>query len=135
GVKPQTMSQLLDEISPALNPDALVISIVASVPVKFIQQKLGDSKAVLRAMPNTPASVGAAMTAIATGAHAGPAHPALARQMFESLGRVAVVDEKHMDAATALSASGPALLFAIPESMAAAGAKVALPRSLATLLA
>src|SRR5215510_12525096 len=50
-VKPQTMSQLLDEISPALEPDALVISIVASVPVKFIQQKLGDGKAVLRAMP------------------------------------------------------------------------------------
>lgn len=134
-VKPQTMSQLLDEISPALKPDALVISIVASVPVKFIQQKLGDGKAVLRAMPNTPASVGAAMTAIATGAHAAPAHLALAQQMFESIGRVAVVDEKHMDAVTALSASGPAFVFVILESMAEAGVKVGLPRELATLLA
>jgi pyrroline-5-carboxylate reductase len=112
-VKPQTMSQLLDEISPALKADALVISIVASAPVKFIQQRLGNNKAVLRAMPNTPASVGAAMTAIATGSHAGPAHLELAKQMFESIGRVAVVDEKHMDAVTALSASGPAFVFVI----------------------
>jgi pyrroline-5-carboxylate reductase len=134
-VKPQTMSQLLDEISPALKADALVISIVASAPVKFIQQRLGNNKAVLRAMPNTPASVGAAMTAIATGSHAGPAHLELAKQMFESIGRVAVVDEKHMDAVTALSASGPAFVFVILESMAEAGVKVGLPRELATLLA
>ena len=75
------------------------------------------------------------MTAIATGSHAGDAHLTLARQMFESVGRVAVVDEKHMDAVTALSASGPAFVFVILESMAEAGVKVGLPRELATLLA
>ena len=75
------------------------------------------------------------MTAIATGMHAAPAHLTLAKRMFESIGRVAVVDEKHMDAVTGLSASGPAYIYIILESLAEAGVKVGLPRDVATLLA
>lgn len=134
-VKPQAMPQLLEEIASALRPGTLVISAVTGVNLPFIQQQLGKEIDVIRAMPNTPAMVGAAMTALATGPGAQPGHLETARRLFESVGRVAVVDEKHMDAITALSASGPAFVFVILESLAEAGVKVGLPRELATTLA
>jgi pyrroline-5-carboxylate reductase len=134
-VKPQALPQVLEEIAPALAPGALVISIAASTTVSFIQQKLGQEVAVVRAMPNTPAMVGAAMTALCAGAAAKPEHLETARRLFESVGRVVAVDEKHMDAITALSASGPAFAFVILESLAEAGVKVGLPREMATTLA
>lgn len=134
-VKPQSMPQLLEEIASALRRGALVISAVAGVNLTFIQQQLGKETDVIRAMPNTPAMVGAAMTALAAGPGTLPDHLETARRLFESVGRVAVVDEKHMDAITALSASGPAFVFVILESLAEAGVKVGLPRELATTLA
>lgn len=134
-VKPQAMPQLLEEIAPALHPHTLVISVATGVTLPFIQQILGKEVAVIRAMPNTPAMVGAAMTALAAGPGAQREQLETARRLFESVGRVAVVDEKHMDAITALSASGPAFVFVILESLAEAGVKVGLPRELATTLA
>ncbi|HKV93821.1 MAG TPA: pyrroline-5-carboxylate reductase [Candidatus Angelobacter sp.] len=135
GVKPQVLGQLLDEIAPALAPGTLVISIAASTTTGFIQQKLGKDMPVVRAMPNTPAMVGAAMTAISPGPAAKPEHLETAKHLFESVGRALIVDEKHMDAITALSASGPAFVFVILESLAEAGVKVGLPREMATTLA
>lgn len=134
-VKPQSMPQLLEEIASALRPGTLVISAVTGVNLPFIQQQLGKEVDVIRAMPNTPAMVGAAMTALAAGPRTPPDHLETAKRLFESVGRVAVVDEKHMDAITALSASGPAFVFVILESLAEAGVKVGLPRELATTLA
>jgi pyrroline-5-carboxylate reductase len=135
GVKPQALGQLLEEIAPALDPGTLVISIAASTTTSFIHQKLGKDIAVVRAMPNTPAMVGAAMTAISPGPAAKLEHLETAKHLFESIGRALVVDEKHMDAITALSASGPAFVFVILESLAEAGVKVGLPREMATTLA
>jgi pyrroline-5-carboxylate reductase len=134
-VKPQVLDQLLEEIAPALAPTTLVISIAASTTTSFIQQKLGKDIPVVRAMPNTPAMVGAAMTAVCAGPAATSQHLETAKHLFESVGRVLVVDEKHMDAITALSASGPAFVFVILESLAEAGVKVGLPREMATTLA
>lgn len=134
-VKPQTMPQLLEQIAPEIKPGTLVISAVTAATIPFIQQQLGKDVAVIRAMPNTPAMVGAAMTALAAGASTGEKHMETAKSLFESVGRVAVVDEKHMDAITALSASGPAFVFVILESLAEAGVKTGLPRELATTLA
>src|SRR5215472_16235239 len=134
-VKPQALPQVLDEIAAGLEPRALVISIAASTTVSFIEQKLGKDVAVVRAMPNTPAMVGAAMTALCAGAAASREHLETAKRLFESIGRVVIVDEKHMDAITALSASGPAFAFVILESLAEAGVKVGLPREMATTLA
>ncbi len=91
--------------------------------------------AVVRAMPNTPAAVGCGMTAICSGAHATPEHLEIARSMFDAVGRTIVLDEKHMDAVTGLSASGPAFAYIILESLAEGGVKVGLPRDIATLLA
>ncbi|HLK08602.1 MAG TPA: pyrroline-5-carboxylate reductase [Candidatus Angelobacter sp.] len=134
-VKPQVLGQLLEEIAPALAPTTLVISIAASTTTSFIQQKLGKNIPVVRAMPNTPAMVGAAMTAVCAGPAATAQHLETAKHLFESVGRALVVDEKHMDAITALSASGPAFVFVILESLAEAGVKVGLPREMATTLA
>ena len=134
-VKPQVLPQVLKEIAPVIAKDALVISIAASTTVSFIQQQLGSEVAVIRAMPNTPAMVGAAMTAISAGATVKPEQLETAKRLFEAVGRVVIVDEKHMDAITALSASGPAFVFVILESLAEAGVKVGLPREMATTLA
>ena len=134
-VKPQALPQVLEEIASAIAPGSLVISIAASTTAGFIQQKLGKEVPVIRAMPNTPAMVGAAMTALCAGSAVRPEHLETARRLFESVGRVVVVDERHMDAITALSASGPAFAFVILESLAEAGVKVGLPREMATTLA
>ena len=75
------------------------------------------------------------MTALAKGKYAEAKHVGLATAMFDVVGKTVVVDEKHMDAVTGLSASGPAYIYIILESLAEAGVKVGLPRDLATLLA
>jgi pyrroline-5-carboxylate reductase len=135
GVKPQALGQLLEEISPVLAPETLLISFAASTTTGFIQQKVARNIHVVRAMPNTPAMVGAAMTALCAGPSARKEHLETAKSLFESVGRAVIVDEKHMDAITALSGSGPAFAFVILESLAEAGVKVGLPRDLATTLA
>jgi pyrroline-5-carboxylate reductase len=135
GVKPQVVGDVLKEIASELTEKTLVISVAASVPTSYIEQRLGGKVPVVRAMPNTPASVGCGMTGICRGAHAGAEHLETARAMFNAVGRTVVVDEKNMDAVTGLSASGPAFAYIILESLAEAGVKVGLPRDVSTLLA
>ena len=135
GVKPQVVGEVLKEIASQLNEKTLVISVAASVPTSYIEQRLGAKVPVVRAMPNTPSAVGCGMTGICPGAHAGAEHLEMARAMFDAVGRTVVVDEKNMDAVTGLSASGPAYAYIILESLAEAGVKVGLPRDIATLLA
>ena len=134
-VKPNTVTEVLDEIRAEVKPDVLVVSVAASVPTKVIEQHLPDKVAVVRAMPNTPAAVGCGMTGLCSGSRARAEHLELALAMFEAVGKAIVVDEKHMDAVTGLSASGPAFVYIILESLAEGGVKVGLPREVATLLA
>ena len=135
GVKPQVVGDVLKEIASELNEKTLVISVAASVPTSYIEQRLGGKVPVVRAMPNTPSAVGCGMTGICRGTHAGAEHLETARAMFDAVGRTVVVDEKNMDAVTGLSASGPAFAYIILESLAEAGVKVGLPRDVSTLLA
>ena len=134
-VKPQTVATVLNEIRPELNERKLVISIAASVPTRYIQQRLTGNIPVIRAMPNTPSMVGSGITAICKGKFATNDHLDSARNLFESVGTTVVVDEKNMDAITGLSASGPAFIYIILESLAEGGVKMGLSRELATLLA
>jgi len=134
-VKPQVVGDVLKEIKPALSKHALVISVAASVPTAYIEQRIGPKVAVIRAMPNTCSRVDCGMTGICRGAHASDEHLEIAKEMFNAVGRTVVVDEKNMDAITGLSASGPAFVYIILESLAEAGVKVGLPRDIATLLA
>jgi len=135
GVKPQVVGEVLKEIAPELGKDTLIISVAASVPTTYIEQRVGDKLAVIRAMPNTCSIVGCGMTGICRGAHASAEHLEMAKKMFDAVGRTVVVDEKNMDAVTGLSASGPAFAYIILESLAEAGVKVGLPRDVSTLLA
>jgi pyrroline-5-carboxylate reductase len=135
GVKPQVVGDVLREIAPELSASTLVISVAASVPTAYIEQHAGASVPVIRAMPNTPSTVGCGMTGICRGSYASAEHLDMARAMFDAVGRTVVVDEKNMDAVTGLSASGPAFAYIILESLAEAGVKVGLPRDVATLLA
>jgi pyrroline-5-carboxylate reductase len=141
-VKPQTVGEVLHQIAPEIDSESLVLSVAASVPTGFVEQQLAaasggkhDKIAVVRAMPNTPAAVECGMTAICGGTHAQTEHLEIARTMFDAVGRTIVLEEKHMDAVTGLSASGPAFAYIILESLAEAGVKVGLPRDVATLLA
>ncbi len=134
-VKPQVVGDVLKEIAPELGKDTLIISVAASVPTAYIEQRVGAKTAVVRAMPNTCSTVGCGMTGICRGAHASAEHLEIAKAMFNAVGRTVVVDEKNMDAVTGLSASGPAFAYIILESLAEAGVKVGLPRDIATLLA
>jgi pyrroline-5-carboxylate reductase len=141
-VKPQIVGEVLHQIAPEIGARTLLVSVAASVPTNYLEQQLAAAArgkhsevAVVRAMPNTPAAVGCGMTAICPGAHATPEHLEIARSMFDAVGRTIVLDEKHMDAVTGLSASGPAFAYIILESLAEAGVKVGLPRDVATLLA
>lgn len=134
-VKPQILSRVLDEVGSTISPDALVISIAAGVPVAAISAKLAAGTRVVRAMPNTPALVDAAATAIARGEYARESDIEDAKRIFDAIGTTVVLDESLMDAVTGLSGSGPAYVFLILEALSDAGVKVGLSRRTSQLLA
>src|SRR6185295_296109 len=117
-VKPQTVPIVVAEIGDSLRPSQLLISVAASVSTPFIEKHLAAPVPVIRAMPNTPCLLNKGMTGIAPGKNASSEHLALAKFIFDSVGRSVVVDEKHMDAITGLSASGPAFIYIVIESLA-----------------
>src|SRR5256712_1820409 len=127
-VKPQILDQVLRGISPDVSRDKLIISVAAGVPIQAIERRLHPPMRIVRAMPNTPATVGAAATAFALGEHATEADLASARTIFDSVGLSVVLEETQLDAVTGLSGSGPAYLFLIIEALADAGVKVGLSR-------
>lgn len=134
-VKPQILARVLDDVGSTISPDALVISIAAGVPVAAIQARLATGTRVVRAMPNTPALVDAAATAIARGEFARESDLEDARRIFDAIGTTVVLDESLMDAVTGLSGSGPAYVFLILEALSDAGVKVGLSRRTSQLLA
>lgn len=135
GVKPFQVPELIVEIKPALTPAKTLVSFAASVKTRSIEEAAGMEIAVIRAMPNTPSALGAGAAGLCRGRFVSEAQMDLAARIFETVGRTVVVDEKHMDAVTGLSASGPAYLYIIIEALAEAGVKVGLPRDTATQLA
>lgn len=135
GVKPIQVPALIETIKPALTPAKLILSIAASVKTSSIEEHAGINIAAIRAMPNTPAMLAAGITALCAGRFVSEQQMAIAQRIFQTVGRTVVVDEKHMDAVTGLSGSGPAFLYIIIEALAEAGVNVGLPRDVATLLA
>lgn len=134
-VKPQAMAEALASIRKVVRKNQIVISTAASVATPYIERALGSGIPVIRTMPNTACLVRAGMTGIAAGKHAKREHLAVAESIFSALGRVLVLDEKHMDAVTGLSASGVAFMYVTLESMAEGGVAAGLPREIATELA
>jgi pyrroline-5-carboxylate reductase len=116
-VKPAMVPDLLREISAALEPDAIVISVAAGVTIASMEALLPDSVAVLRAMPNTPALVGRGVTGLAAGSRATAAEIALAHALFATVGAVLEVPESKIDEVSAISGSGPAYVFYLIEQL------------------
>ena len=135
GVKPFQVSDLIAEIKPVLTPAKTIVTFAASVKTRAIEEAAGIEIGVIRAMPNTPSALGAGVAALCRGRFVKEAQMELAQRLFETVGRTVLVDEKHMDAVTGLSGSGPAYLYIIIEALAEAGVKVGLPRDIATQLA
>jgi pyrroline-5-carboxylate reductase len=120
GVKPVGVGALLEEIADSLAPGSLVISVAAGVPIAAMERRLPESVAVVRAMPNTPATVGLAVTGLSAGSRTTPEQLALARSLFGTVGDVLVVPEERLDALSAISGSGPAYVFYLVERLEAA---------------
>lgn len=134
-VKPQNMDRVAREIAPAITPQQLVITVAASVYTAYVEERLGAAIPVVRAMPNTPCVLNAGMTVLCGGRHAQPEHKATAEAIFKCVGETVFLDESLMDGVTGLSASGPAYLYVVIESLAEAGVKLGIPRETSTLLA
>ena len=116
-VKPAYIVETLREVADAITPDALVISVAAGITNASMEAALPASVRVIRSMPNTPAIVGRAVTGLASGNRATPADLATATALFETVGRVVVVDESQIDALSTISGSGPAYVFYFIEQL------------------
>lgn len=133
-VKPQQMNAVLQEIGPAIKPRQLVLSIAAGIPCGRIEEFLAPKVPVVRVMPNTPALVGAGASGIAPGRAAKPAHLKTAEAILSTVGIVARVTEREMDAVTAISGSGPAYVFYVAEAMKETALSLGLAPAVADLL-
>lgn len=127
-VKPQVLDGVLAGIRGDLGSGKLVLSIVAGRPLDYYTQQLGEDAHVVRAMPNTPALVGEAMTAVTPGGNVTEEERRKALGIFQSFGKAEVVPEKMMDAVTAVSGSSPAYVFMFIEAMADAAVAEGMPR-------
>ena len=134
-VKPQALDLVLAEIAEEITPDQLLISILAGISTHQLENSLKAGVPVVRVMPNTPALVGAGVSVISPGHQAGEDAVATARAILEAVGEVWVLEEKMIDAVTALSGSGPAYFFLFVEALIRGGEELGLPRREAERLA
>lgn len=138
--KPHKIGALVQELAGAgaLEHRPLLVSIAAGVSTTAIEgfaEAASGEVRVVRAMPNTPCLIGEGMTVLSAGSHAGEEELAISEALFEPLGRTLRLDEEHMNTVTGLSASGPAFVYVILESLAEGGVMMGLPRRVATELA
>jgi pyrroline-5-carboxylate reductase len=133
-IKPQIFPSVVPDLAALIPDSSVVVSILAGTPLKQLEAAL-PGKAVIRAMPNTPAQVGSGVTAIAAGSQVKPEQLAHARSVLEAVGSVVEVPESMMDAVTGLSGSGPAYVCLMVEALADGGVASGLPRAIAMQLA
>jgi pyrroline-5-carboxylate reductase len=133
-VKPQTVSQVLQEVRPVAGAGHLLISIAAGVTLSQLAAGLGDARLV-RVMPNTPCLVGASATGFSPGPNATSDDAALVERLFSAVGKAYRLPEHLLDAVTGLSGSGPAFVYVMIEALSDGGVRVGLPRDVATMLA
>ena len=128
-VKPQDFAGTLEkEVCCGLSKDKLLISIAAGITTKYIEDIVGKDIPVVRAMPNMTARIGEGVTSISAGASAGAKEMKLAKEIFNTIGEVVEVEEKLVDAVTAVSGSGPAYFFYLIESLIEAAEKSGLDK-------
>jgi pyrroline-5-carboxylate reductase len=135
-VKPQIAPNVMPALVPFVGPATLVVSIMAGRTLRFLTEALPPKTAIVRAMPNTAAAVGRSMTAVVANPFVSAEQRDIAQRLLAAIGNVEwIIDERQMDAVTAVSGSGPAYVFLLAEALAQAGIEVGLPRPLAVKLA
>ncbi len=135
-VKPQMMGEALPALKPLGNGGTLFLSVAAGTPLAAYERMLGDRTPIIRAMPNTPAAVGRGITALIGNSHSDDSQMALCENLMSAVGQtVRLETESQMDAVTAVSGSGPAYVFHLIETLAAAGVAQGLPEELSMRLA
>lgn len=135
-VKPQMMGEALPGLKALGGGETLFVTVAAGTRIETYEAVLGAATPIVRAMPNTPAAIGKGITAICGNAHATEAHMAMAEDLLSAVGQVVRLEGEHqMDAVTAVSGSGPAYVFHLIETLAAAGVAEGLSPDLALHLA
>lgn len=133
-IKPQSLDSVLSDLRGRLKPPALILSIIAGVPIKKISLGV-DHEKIVRSMPNTPARIGKGITVWTADPQVTQEQQEMARQILNALGQqVFLEDEKYLDMATALSGTGPAYVFLFMEAMVDAGVHLGFPRRVAEQL-
>jgi pyrroline-5-carboxylate reductase len=133
-VKPAKVLETLEEIKATIKDGALVVSVAAGVTTESMEQAIGSRASVIRAMPNTPSIVGHGVTGIAKGKSANDNQLALAKDLFETVGQVIVVDEEKINALSTISGSGPAYVFYFAEKLMTAARKMGFSEKEANLM-
>jgi pyrroline-5-carboxylate reductase len=134
-VKPQVAAEVVPPLKAMVRPQTVAVSVMAGKTIAFLEGALGNC-AIVRSIPNTPAAIGRGITVAVPNAKVSAAQRALAHTLLTSVGAVEWVSEEGLiDAATAVSGSGPAYVFLLAESLARAGAAAGLPADLAARLA
>jgi pyrroline-5-carboxylate reductase len=135
-VKPQVAAEILPDLAPLVGPRTVVVSIMAGRTLTFLESAFPPATAVVRTMPNTPAAIGRGITVAVGNEHVTPVQKELADRLLAATGAVEwITDERHMDAVTAVSGSGPAYVFLLAEALTRAGVAAGLPEALAEKLA
>jgi len=134
-VHPEEMPVVLAELAQDIQTGQVVISVATGTTTATIEQLLRPTISVVRAMPNTAVHVGQSMTALCRGRRVSEEDLRLAVRIFETVGEVEILDERHLNAATGLGGCGPAFVFKIIEALSEGGVKVGLPREAARKMA
>ena len=133
-VKPSMVTALLEEIADAIGPGTIVVSVAAGVTSAVFEARLPSSVSIIRAMPNTPAIVGKAVTGLSAGTRSSDDDLALVTALFGTVGETLVVPEERLDAVSSISGSGPAYVFYLIEQLTATAISKGFTPEQATLL-
>ena len=135
-VKPQMMEEAVEQLGNLDLSESLILSIAAGKTLSWFESRLGADKAIVRAMPNTPAAIGMGITVGCANSHVSESQREICSALLSAVGDVDwVAKEGLIDAVTAVSGSGPAYLFHLVEAMASAGERIGLDKDLAMKLA
>ncbi|AWN40588.1 pyrroline-5-carboxylate reductase [Methylobacterium durans] len=135
-IKPQGLAATAPDLGPLIGPDTLVVSILAGKTIADLKARLPGARAVVRAMPNLPASIGRGATGAAASPEVTPRQRDRADALLRAAGLVEWLDDEALiDAVTAVSGSGPAYVFLLAEALAEAGVSAGLPAEIAARLA
>lgn len=129
--KPYDLEAAVQSINEYLNPNQLIISVIAGIPTDYITTLIGNDAPVIRAMPNTSASIGYSATALSAGKFAGEEHMNEAKALFDTIGSTVIVEEDDMHTVTGISGSGPAYMYYFVEAMEKAAVEAGLNKETA----